>query len=219
VAVAVYIRQVNARQFPTPDYQLACPICGGAACPLAIGVYYRKKVVINFKTYYDFPVQRFLCRDTGQRASPHKTFSLLPQPLVPYHQHALEVMFETVKQQQTGQTLTQTQDHISQMGVDTDIALEKKQIHHFQHILADAFIKLNSVPPLKHRLQQMPNFNSADPIGAVIAFSATYQSSLPGMLADNCAPLVRLTHEFFYYFQTGAWCNRYFLFGTPSQHR
>lgn len=219
MAVAVYIGQVNARQFPTPDYQLACPICGGAACPLAIGVYYRKKVVINFKTYSNLPIMRFLCRDTGQRASPHKTFSLLPQPLVPYHQHALEVMFETVKQQQTGQTLTQTQDHISQMGVDTDIALEKKQLHHFQHILADAFIKLNSVSPLKHRLQQMPNFNSADPIGAVIAFSDSYQSSLPGMLADNCAPLVRLTHEFFYYFQTGAWCNRYFLFGTPSQHR
>jgi hypothetical protein len=48
------------------------------------------------------------------------------------------------------------------MGVDTDIALEKKQIHHFQHILAAAFIKLNSVPPLKHRRQQMPGFNRAD---------------------------------------------------------
>jgi len=162
---------------------------------------------------------RFLCRDKGNLKSKHKTFSLLPQPLVPYQQTGLDVMFETVKQHHAGKSLKQTKDHISQMGVQTDIPLEDKPIRHFQKIFDNAFHKLNTVPQLKHRLRQMPGFNSVDPIGSVIAFIDLYQSTLPGILPDNCPPIVILTHDFFFNFQSGDWFKRYFLFGTPSQHR
>lgn len=176
-------------------------------------------MIINFMIYFHFPIMRFLCRDKGNLKSKHKTFSLLPYPLVPYQQTGLEVMLETVKHQHAGKSLKQTKDHISQMGVNTDLPLDDKQIHNFWKIFTDAFIKLITVPQLKHRLRQMPGFNHADPIGSVIAFIDSYQPSLPGLLADNGAPIVILAQEFFFYFQTGAWFNRNFLFGTPSQHR
>lgn len=121
----------------------AVAICGGVDCPIFICVYHRKKVIINFDIYHHLQIMRFLCRDKGNLKSKHKTFSLLPQPLFPFQQTGLDVMFENVKQHHAGKSLKQTKDHISQMGVQTDISLEDKQIRHFQKIFDDAFHKLN----------------------------------------------------------------------------
>ncbi|HDQ00417.1 MAG TPA: hypothetical protein ENN22_14715 [bacterium] len=49
----------------------------------------------------------------------------------PYHRHDLSLISETVKhkQQTPGPTFEQTKSHISDKGIETDIALENNQIH------------------------------------------------------------------------------------------
>ena len=92
-------------------------------------------------------------------------------------------MYETLKYQQTGKTYAQIKDHISQMGTETDIPLENKQIDDFNEIFTAAYCKLNAVPHLKQQLQQTAGFDSSNPVGNVIRFIESYQSTLFAIVA------------------------------------
>ncbi|MBL7105883.1 MAG: hypothetical protein ISS18_16280, partial [Bacteroidales bacterium] len=93
-----------------PDYSEQCPLCSGKDCAVRIGFYYRKKLVFGFKTYKNVPIARWLCQKKGHRKPKHRTFSLLPSALIPYHSHDLSLISETVKhkQQTPGATFEQT---------------------------------------------------------------------------------------------------------------
>jgi hypothetical protein len=159
------------------------------------------------------------CRQKGKIKPKHKTFSLLPHMLVPYHQIDINTMHETLRYQKSGKTLEQTKDHISQMGDQDAPLLENKQIHDFGDIFNQAFDKLNSVPQLKQKLQQTAGFNSSDPVRSVLSFIDNYQCELSVVAGTNDSNIVKLANEFFYHYQSQAYFERYFLFGTPSQHR
>ncbi len=203
-----------------PDYSEHCPLCERKNCAVRIGFYYRKQLVFGFKTYQNVPIARWLCQKKGHRKAKHRTFSLLPSSLIPYHHHDLDLIFETViYQQQNEGSCEQVKNFISDKGIETDIALENNQIKDFQKMFSHAFSKLMAVPQLKQRIEQTDYFNSSDPIATVLNFIDSYNSPFLTTAYLQTAKIEKLTFDFFFNFQTTCYFDRHFLFGTPSQKR
>ena len=203
-----------------PDYSEQCPLCGEKNCAVRIGFYFRKQIVFGFKIYKNVPIARWLCRKKGTQKQKHRNFSLLPSALIPYHSHDLNLIFETVKQiQQQSTTFEQTKSHISDKGIETDIALENNQIKDFQKMFSHAFTKLMAVPQLKQRIEQANYFHSSNPIITVISFINSYKSQFLTTVNLKASNIEKLAFDFFFNFQTTGYFERHFLFGTPSQKR
>ena len=204
-----------------PDYSEQCPLCGGKDCAVRIGFYYRKQVVMSFIAYSDVPIPRWLCRKKGQLIVNHRTFSLLPSALIPYHGHDLSLISETVKhkQQTPGASFEQTKSYISNKGIETDISLENNQINDFQKIFTNAFTKLMAIPEIKRLIKQADYFQSNVPITTVISFIDSYKSRFLTTANLKASNIEKLAFDFFFNFQTGCFFDRHFLFGTPSQKR
>lgn len=201
-----------------PDYEDCCPLCKGNNCAVRIGFYERKQVVVDNKIYEHVPIARWLCQRKGSRLAQHKTFSLLPYPLIPYHRHGLNVIVDTVDfHHHHGSSLVQTKDFISSNGVDSDIPLENNQIHDFNNIFSQAWLKLNTNVELKQHINPASDWDSSDPIAAMLKFIAGYQSCFPTTQQLQASQAEQLALDFLYHFQTGDYCQRHFLFGTPSQ--
>jgi len=204
-----------------PDYSEQCPLCGEKNCAVRIGFYYRKKLVFKFKIYNNVPIPRWLCRKKGHLKAKHRTFSLLPSALIPYHSHDLNLISETVKyKQQTPDTsFENVKNYISDKGIETDITLENNQIKDFLKIFANAFAKLMAISELKQRIKQADYFNSSDPISTVTGFINSYKSPLLTTANLKASNIEKLAFDFFFSFQSGCFFDRHFLFGTPSQKR
>jgi hypothetical protein len=170
-------------------------------------------------TYYNVPIARWLCRQKGPLKPKHRTFSLLPSALIPYHSHDLNLMLETVsyQQQQPKTTFEQTKTYISDNAQQPDIDLENNQIKHFQKLIIIAFTKLMSIPKIKPRISR--DFNSSDPIKTVLNFIDNYHSPFLTTAKLPVSNIEKLSWDFFYNFQSGCYFDRHFLFGTPSQKR
>jgi hypothetical protein len=153
-----------------------------------IGFYKRKTVVVDNKIYENVPIARWLCHQQGTRKSKHKTFSLLPYPLIPYHRHGLNVTVDTVNfHHQNGTTFKQTKSFISSNGVDTDIPLENKHIHNFNKTFSQALLKLTSVAEL--------NSKSARPAIGTAAIPSRPCSSLSMVNHRKFANVVQFFYE------------------------
>ncbi len=201
-----------------PDYRACCPLCGGKNCAVRIGFYKRKKVIVDYKIYEDVPIARWLCQRKGPGKPQHKTFSLLPYPLIPYYSHGLNVIFDTVNfHHHNGTTLEQTKGFISENGVDTDIPLENNQIHNFNKIFSQALLKLTTVAELKQQINQASYWDSSDPIATMLKFIDGYQSCFSTTQKLQASNAEKLALDFLYHFQTDDYFHRHFLFGTPSQ--
>jgi len=201
-----------------PDYRTDCPLCGGKNCAVRIGFYERKKVIIDNKIYENVPIARWLCQRKGYKKSTHKTFSLLPFQLIPYHRHGLNFIFNTVNfHHYNSSSLVQTKDFISVKGVDTDLPLENNQIHNFKHIFSQALLKLTSIAEVKDQISQASYWDSSDPIGTMLQFINDYESRFLATQQLHVSNAEKLALDFLYHFQTGDYFQRHFLFGTPSQ--
>ena len=215
--MAVYIKTAK-KTYEFPDYSEQCPLCGRKNCAVRIGFYIRKILVSNFKTYYDVPIPRWLCRKKGHLKPNHRTFSLLPYHLIPYHRHDLNLALDTVNfKSQLGTTFEQTKSYISDKGIGTVICLENDQIIDFQQIFTTAFSKLMTIPELKQLIVSGTDFDSNDPITTVISFIESYQSPCLSTEKLKASNVEKLSWDFFFNFQTGCYFDRQFLFGTPSQ--
>jgi len=213
----IYIATAK-KTYEFPDYSEQCPLCGGKNCAVRIGFYNRKKLVFGFTTYNDVPIPRWLCHQKGSLIPKHRTFSMLPHALIPYHIHDLNLMLETMKyQHQTEVTFEQTKSFISDKGLNTDISLENNQIHDFQQIFTTAFTKLMAISELKQRIES--DFKSSDPLKTVLSFIDSYQSPFLTTARLEASNIEKLALDFFFNFQTGCYFDRHFLFGTPSQKR
>ncbi len=201
-----------------PDYGACCPLCGGKNCAVRIGFYKRKKVIVDYKIYPDVPIARWLCQRKGPGKAQHKTFSLLPYPLIPYHRHGLNVIVDTVNfHHHNGSSFEQTKSFISSNGVDTDIPLENNHIHDFNNIFSQALLKLTTVAELNQQISQTSYWDSSDPIATMLQFINNYESLFLSTRKLQASNAEQLALDFLYHFQTDDYFDRHFLFGTPSQ--
>ncbi len=153
-----------------------------------------------------------------KKKSTHKTFSLLPYPLIPYHRHGLNVIVDIVNfHHHNGSSLVQTKDFISDKGVNTDLPLENNQIHDFMNIFSQALLKLTTIPELKQQISQASYWDSSDPIKTMLQFINNYESRFLSTQKLHASNAEQLALDFLYHFQTDDYFQRHFLFGTPSQ--
>ncbi len=161
-----------------------------------------------------------MCQRKGPKKSTHKTFSLLPYPLIPYHRHGLNVIVDTVNfHHHNGSSLVQTKDFISSNGVDTDIPLENNHIHDVMNIFSQALLKLTSIAELKDQISQASYWDSSDPINTMLQFINNYESRFLSTQQLHASNAEKLALDFLYHFQTADYGQRHFLFGTPSQKK
>ncbi len=157
---------------------------------------------------------RYRCRQKGNIKTNHTTFSLLPLDIIPYHQHGIDCIFDTVKyRNEKERTLEGTKKFIGNKGISTDLPLENIQIYAFEDRFLEAFIKLNSIVEIKNKITNSGCFYSQAPIRTVIDFINVYQS-ISNLDTSN---IKKLSFDYFFYFQNGHLENRQFLFGTASQ--
>ena len=169
---------------------------------------------------YKIPIARYRCERKGQqKITTHRTFSLLPHWLVPYHQHDLNIMLDTLNyhHQAPGCTFEQTKEFISSRGVNDDISLENYHIHHFSHLFDSAFYKQASTPEARQHIDR--NNLAHDPVDFMLQEINNYQSPFQTTQAMNMSNIEKLAWDFLFNFQTGPLFNRHFLFGIPSQKR
>jgi hypothetical protein len=156
------------------------------------------------------------CQQKGFLKSSHRTFSLLPSFLVPYHKHDLDTMVDTLNHQNQDPkpSLVQTIDLISALGLNDDIPLENSQIHHFRNIFEQAFYKIVSIPELKNLISYDKN-----PLESILDIIEHYKSPFHTTTSMNASNVQQLAWDFFFNFQITPFFDRQFLFGTPSQKR
>ena len=201
-----------------PDYTACCLLCGGENCAVRIGFYYRTKVIVDNKIYEDVPIARWCCELKGSKIPRHKTFSLLPYPLIPYRRHGLNIIVDTVNfHHHNGSSLVQTKDFISDRGVNSDLPLENNQIHDFMNIFSQALLKLTTIAELKQQISQASYWDSSDPIATMLKFIDGYQSCFSTTQKLQASNAEKLALDFLFHFQTDDYFDRHFLFGTPSQ--
>lgn len=63
-----------------------CPLCGAEGCAKFLQFYSRVRVYFDDTVYDHVKIARFICNrlNPNVAAGTHRTFSLLPYPLVPY---------------------------------------------------------------------------------------------------------------------------------------
>jgi hypothetical protein len=83
------------------DFSDECPMCGGKHCAVRIGYYYRQAIDIDLHNcriiIVHIPIARFLCKEINKPKHKHKTFSLLPDTLIPYNRISVILMMYILK--------------------------------------------------------------------------------------------------------------------------
>jgi hypothetical protein len=139
---------------------------------------------------------------------------------VPYHQHGLDFIIETMKHlHQSGDSFNQTKQVISNQNIEKELPLENGQIVNFKQLFKETFSKLCATPPLKKQLEDTVCFNNNDPVGSVLEFIEKYKTSLSLPYQSNISNPAKLSLDFFYNYQSTPYFERLFLFGVPSQKR
>jgi hypothetical protein len=183
--------------------------------------YTRTTVYFGNTVYEDVPIGRFICCRLNPNVPPetHRTFSLLPHPLVPYSPYALHTTIALAtalaehadNAYQTSQTLASAYENLNP-GPTTLGRIKRR--------LVEALRKLKRLP---ETLQQMisersiPTGRTLETLADLITLMVTYHSPACGIgVSGACG----LSYDWFYVFQAELpYMERDFLVGTPSQKR
>lgn len=182
--------------------------------------YTRDAVYFGDTVYENVPVGRFICYRLNPNLPPgtHRTFSLLPYPLVPYSPYALPTTIELVSAlsahadnaYQTSQVLASQHENLNP---------DPTTLGRIQRRLVEALRKLQRLP---EKFQQMlhqnmsSNSRSLETLADLITLLISYHSQVLREVSGACA----LSYDWFYVFQAElSYMVRDFLVGTPSQGR
>lgn len=185
--------------------------------------YTRARVYFDNTVYRDVPIGRFICcrLNPNVPSETHRTFSLLPHPLVPYSPYALNTTIALAaalaeradNAYQTSQTLASVYENLNP---------DPTTLGRIKGRLLEALHKLKRLP---EKLQQMispSKIPTSTTLADLITLMVTYHSQVlvevSGRkgLSGACA----LCHDWFYVFQAELpYMERDFLVGTPSQKR
>lgn len=211
----IYSEKVQAGNYDFPNFSEKCPICGNPDCAVRIGYYYRWVVDINIKKnsleILCIPIARYKCKTA--RKGKYRTFSLLPDNLIPYNRFSIDFLIYILtlfilKQQTTSETL----NHIDSISPDACLVSDKI-LRHLISILEKTRIKLI------HFFQQFPQINKSPPefISFILEDTIKYLTEYPQEEPKHlyCGAYYLCNH---YYKMNGSYQkNARFLIGTASQ--
>ncbi len=182
-----------------PDYRDRCPLCRGSDCAVRHGLYFRRLVDVDGRTYERFPVARFRCRRRGPDQPRDVTFSVLPAQVVPRRRFSLGLMSWMVEVVVNGKRgLRQALDEVAAAGSrgEEALLLEELTLYHILLLFAGVYARLLSFPVaqvelpgavqgVRRQAQQTAALLAAQPRGSppelVIGFHRRY---FPHLLFD-----------------------------------
>lgn len=192
-----------------------CPLCYAMNCATYLGGYLRKKIYFRDQVYSNVTIIRFEChrRQPNVSVGTHRTFSLLPCPLIPYQSHTISVCL----------TIAET------------LAKQKGRASQTANLITNRFFEATPEPAVVLRIGQMVYAAIAKlhQIAQTVAGTGWRTNAEPGR--ERLAEFIRfvqryrsqelqeqgicaLCYDYFYLFQRQQpYMQRDFLFGTPSQ--
>lgn len=216
-SLSIYTEKVQAGKFNFPTFSECCPLCHGKDCAVRIGYYYRTVIhlgnTIDESFVQEIPVARYLCREKQKRKHSHKTFSLLPDTLIPNYSITIDTLIFILQlllnNNYTSYETFKNIDFVS----PGDILFSEESLLRYCALFNQTRIKLILFFQRTDRNYRAPpdieSFTSADMLRFVIDFIHKKRQSLHG----NAWSLSHL-----YYIRNGAYVkNAHFLFGTASQ--
>ncbi len=208
-SLAEYYHKIKGGElFKFPAFDDCCPICEGKDCPRFLAVYYREVVDENGTYYKFFPILRFICKRKGFKKTKHRTFSLLPTPLVPYSKYSLPFVFKAIKEWKlNGKSVKEVLDELTLMEETGVLCVNPSNLYQFEKLLLTATEKILTTEFLLHTHSSLNIPNKDKRIGNFLGFFDE-RIRAPSAIAYR-----------FYLHGGGYRKNAPFLFGTPSQFR
>lgn len=194
-----YKEKVSLWQWEFPTFKDCCPLCEGSDCPKRIGYYDRG--VMDVSGYgYRVDNARYLCNRKGPKNPIHRTFSLLPHPLIPYLPYTVELTFKVIRFWLEGHSIYNVLEYASKLGVEDSLELSASTLDVLKGVLEKAFDKVV--------MQGEYDIDAEEALEGFIDACNGFHSQLKGR--DVVGPLAISID---YYCRSGG----LFLFGTPSQ--
>lgn len=200
-----------------PSFSDRCPICHGRDCAVRIGYYYRSALELQLNEqiiiFYLVPVPRYLCREKQKSKMKHRTFSLLPDMLIPYCRISINLLIYILQHliEQT-HTTAQTLNKLDAISPDACM-LSEKTIRRLLNLFEKTRIKLilffQQYGDRYHAPPEFSSYNTVQTFNFIIKYPDPQEDGL------NC-PAYWLSR--LYYKQCGSYIkNAHFLFGTAAQ--
>ena len=163
--------------------------------------------------YSDFPIHRFECTAPPfyRRLTNHRTFSLLPAPLIPYERLDIPAVLRIAELRLSGKSLRATCDISADMQKNEPLLLGTKKVYSIVAVIKEAFDRLPLISDFVEIFRTLLHSRFSTSLLDFIAWADRYRCPLfpdlsgPGSLALD-------------YYRKGLPLVMY-LFGTPSQHR
>jgi hypothetical protein len=182
--------------------------------------YTRVTVYFDDTVYEDVPIGRFICcrLNPNVPSETHRTFSLLPHPLVPYSPYALNTTIALAtaftehadNAYQTSQALASAYKNLNP---------DPPTLGRIKGRLLEALHKLKRLPE-KFQQQLDPNNSSNRRTMATLADFITLLMTYHSQVLSGVSGAGGLSYDWFYVFQAELpYMERDFLVGTPSQKR
>ncbi len=158
------------------------------------------------------PIARYLCKQKSKPRHKHRTFSLLPDTLIPYNRTSIDLMMLVLQWLAEEDSVEHTLDKIDLITPE-DIFFSEKMIQHFLEIMEQSRIKLILFFQQHNAIERAPPDFHAYTLNETIKYLLRYpvpEHNHPARGAYHLSVL--------YYKMQGEYHkNARFLFGTASQ--
>lgn len=217
ITISAYAEKVKAGNYTFPDFRDCCPICHAEGCAVRIGYYHRNVFDLSNNNSHEndiirIPVARYICRRKGKTG--HRTFSLLPDTLIPYYSITIDALIFIILQiLLNNYSFDKALECIDKVSPETMIS--ENTLRRYYILFKQARLKLILFfRKHKHRQWVPPDceyYKDIDLIYFIMGFSAQAAREIK----SNACKLSQ-----FYYSEEGAYINNaHFLFGTAFQFR
>jgi hypothetical protein len=203
------VAEKSFRQWKGP-----CPLCGALDCAKFLGFYQRQRIYFRDTVFENVSVIRFTCcRHNPVSPGTHRTFSLLPCPLIPNSPYSIQSTLEVTA------ALEDHSGNAYQTAKALDLLYEtmnpeQAAIDRMGLCVREAIDKLNRLPEEIVKAIDWPISLPSSGVSEFISFTEHYQSQV----LAHASGAEALSYDYFHVFQKDLPCmQRRFLFGTPSQ--
>ncbi|MCK5675058.1 MAG: hypothetical protein KAH95_16885 [Spirochaetales bacterium] len=211
VSISDYYAKVLSREWEFPSFSSECPICGGSKCCVRIGYYYRNVLSLEEEALLLIPIARYLCKRKNKPKIEDKTFSLLPDCLIPYMQPTIDTLIQVIANKLIKKITNE--EIVSQFYYriyEVELNLSSLTFRSYYELFEQTAQKIKTF--LREREKDDSPEQILHTLIDVYWYLSEFKDPQYGKGPGSCS--------LWYHESLGGYRNNaYFLFGTPSQFR
>jgi len=211
ISISDYYYMVLRKEWEFPSFSSECPICGGSNCCVRIGYYYRYVLSLEEEILLLIPIARYLCKRKNKPKIEDKTFSLLPDCLIPYMQPTIDTLMQVIgnkliKKKTTEEIVSQFYYRI----YEVELNLSSSTLRSYYELFEQTAQKIKTF--LREREKDDCPEQILHTLIDVYWYLSEFKDPQYGKGPGSCS--------LWYHESLGGYRNNaYFLFGTPYQFR